>query len=166
MAATFPTGMGYEKFFVFLREPAALRCGSGGKNPFPTVSRVGSHRQAMDDLRGRGKMKLLTAVIPPNRLARVMAALDGAGMTATTVATAQASELQGERVQHRGVEHRDQRCVRLEVLVSDLDAEVAVGLLTEAGGPDPGDLILWASDVARPAMPRPLAGAGATVSHT
>lgn len=112
-------------------------------------------------------MKLLTVVIAPHRLARVTAALDSAGLTATTVATAQASGLQdGKTVHHRGVERRDQRCVRLEILVSDLNAEVAVGLLARAGGPDAGELILWASDVDCPAIPKPLVGASATISRT
>ena len=112
-------------------------------------------------------MKLLTAVIAPHRLDRVIAALDGAGMTATTVATAQAAGLQGgPRLQHRGAEYRDQRCVRLEVLVSDVNAAVAVGLLTRAGGPGPGDLIVWTSDVDRPAIPKSLADVSATTSHT
>ncbi len=112
-------------------------------------------------------MKLLTAVIAPNRLGRVTAALDGVGLRATTVATAQASWLQGgQKVQHRSVEHRDQRCVRLEILVSDLDAEVAVGLLARVGGPDPGDLIVWTSDVDRPTIPKALAGASATMSSS
>lgn len=112
-------------------------------------------------------MKLLTAVIAPNRLARVTAALDGVGLRATTVATAQASWLEGgQKVQLRGVEHRDQRCVRLEILVNDLDAEVAVGLLVRVGGPDSGDLIVWTSDVDRPTIPRVLAAASETMSRS
>ena len=121
----------------------------------------------MDDSKGETKMKLLTAVIAPHRLGRVIAALDGAGFAATTIASAQASGLQdAPRLQHRGAEYRDQRCVRLEVLVSDVNAEVAVGLLTRAGGPDPDALIVWTSDVDRPPTSRPLVGASATISHT
>ncbi len=108
-------------------------------------------------------MKLLTAVIALHRLDRVIAALHGGGLTATTVATAQASGLQGgPRLQYRGTEYRDQRCARLEVLVSDANAAVAVGLLTRAGGSDPGDLIVWLSDVDCPAFAKPLTGASAT----
>lgn len=112
-------------------------------------------------------MKLLTAVIAPHRLDRVIAALDGAGLTATTIASAQASGLQdGPRLQHRGAEYRDHRCVRLEVLVSDVDAEVTAGLLTRAAGPGPDALIVWTSDVNCPATSKPLVGASATVSRS
>ena len=117
--------------------------------------------------KGETKMKLLTAVIAPDRLDGVIAALDGAGLRATTIASAQASGLQiGPRLQHRGAEYRDQRCVRLEVLVADVNAEVAVGLLARAGGPDPDALIVWISDVDRPATSKPLVGASATFSHS
>jgi len=93
-------------------------------------------------------MKLLTAVIPTNQLQRATAALDDAGLTVTTVASAQAPGLRGRaRLWHRGSEYGDERCVRLEVLVSDVDAEAAVGLLATAGGPAPDSLIVWSSDV-------------------
>lgn len=93
-------------------------------------------------------MKLLTAVIPANELQRVTAALDDAGLTATTVASAQAPGLRGRaHLWHRGSEYRDERCVRLEVLVSDVEAGPAVGLLATPGGPVPEGLIVWSSDI-------------------
>lgn len=94
-------------------------------------------------------MKLLTAVMAPSRLERITTALDGAGLTVTTVATAQASGM-GESASQRykGVEYRDQRCVRLEVLVDDVDLERAVALVATADDQASGAIVVWVSEVA------------------
>lgn len=93
-------------------------------------------------------MKLLTAVIAPHHLQRATAALDSAGFTATTVTSAYASGLKGRPgLRYRGVEYRDQRCVRLEILVQDFDLEYAVAVLRASGDETPASSILWASDV-------------------
>lgn len=110
-------------------------------------------------------MKLLTAVIATNQLQRVTVALDDAGLTATTVASAHAPGLRGRaRLWHRGSEYSDERCVRLEILVSDADAEAAVGLLAMPGGPVPDGLIVWSSDVDDLTTPRPMGRVHATVA--
>ncbi len=103
-------------------------------------------------------MKLLTAVIAPNRLQPVTDALDGAGFPATLVATAHASRSAGATLQYRGVEHHDQRCFRLEVLVSDTDLGAAVDVLKVYGGQAQGGLTVWVSDVDELAAPQPSAG--------
>jgi len=104
-------------------------------------------------------MKLLTAVIAPNRLQPVTAALDGAGFPATVVATAQGSRLEGgPTLEYRGVEYLDQRCVRVEVLLSDPDLEAAVEVLRVSVGQAHGDLTVWASDVDELTTAAPLAG--------
>ncbi len=93
-------------------------------------------------------MKLLTAVIAPNRLPGVTAALDHAGIPATVVGTAQASRLEGgAKLEYRGVGYRDQRCVRIEILLRDPDLELAVDTLKLSGGHADGGLTVWASDV-------------------
>lgn len=80
-------------------------------------------------------------------------------MAATAVATAQASRLEGgPTLEYRGVEYRDQRCVRLEVLLLDADLEAVVGLLETSGGQAQGDLTVWSSDVDERSGRRPLAG--------
>ena len=102
-------------------------------------------------------MKLLTAIIPADQLQRVTAALDSAGTMATTVATAEAPGLKGgANLWHRGTPYRDQRCVRLEILSSDVDVEITLGLLAPSGGVAPDGLIVWSTDVddlAIPAVP-------------
>lgn len=111
-----------------------------------------------EQLRKGEKMKLLTAVIAENQLQRVTEALDGAGLMATTVASAQAPGLEGRAsLRHRGTAYRDRRCVRLEVLVSDVDAGVAVGLLATSGGPTSDGLMVWSSDVEDLAVPQSMA---------
>jgi len=101
------------------------------------------------DRRRQGEdMKLLTAVVTPNQVQRITAALDGAGLAATTVASAQASGLaSGPSLQYKGVEYRDQRCVRLEVLVSDVDLEYAVALVAPTGAGATEGVTVWAVDV-------------------
>jgi len=96
-------------------------------------------------------MKLLTAVIPAHQHQRVATALESAGLTATTVATAEAPGLKvSSGLWHRGAQYQDQRCVRLEVLVSDVDVEIVFGLLAPAGGQASDKVIAWSSDVAVP----------------
>jgi len=100
------------------------------------------------------EMKLLTALIAADQLQRVAGALDSAGITATTVASAEAPGLKGgASLTHRGSVYRDQRCVRLEMLVSDADVEIAFGLLAPSGGPASDGLIVWSSDVEDLAVP-------------
>jgi len=99
-------------------------------------------------------MKLLTAIIPGHHHQRVLAALESAGLTATTVATAEAPSLEPSRsLWHRGAQYQDQRCLRLEVLVSDVDVEIIFGLLAPTGGPISDDVIVWSSDIAVPSAP-------------
>jgi len=98
-------------------------------------------------------MKLLTAIIPANQHQRLAAALESAGITATTVATAEAPGLKPSTGWHRGAKYQDQRCVRLEVLVSDKDVDIVFGLLAPAGGRSSNEVIAWSSDVAVPSAP-------------
>ncbi len=99
-------------------------------------------------------MKLLTAIIPAHQHQRVVAALESAGLTVTTVATAEAPALKPSTgLWHRGTQYQDQRCLRLEVLVSDVDVEIVFGLLAPTGGPASDEVIVWATDVAVPSAP-------------
>jgi len=108
-------------------------------------------------------MKLLTAIIPAHQHQRVVSALESAGLTATTVASAEAPGLESSTgLWHRGAQYRDRRCVRLEVLVSDVDAQIVFGLLAPAGGLASNELTVWSSDVAVP--PAPLLTGNASMS--
>ncbi len=99
-------------------------------------------------------MKLLTAIIPAHQHRRVAAALESADLTVTTVATAEAPGLKPPTgLWHRGAQYQDQRSVRLEILVSEVDVEIVFGLLAPAGGPASNEAIVWASDVAVPSAP-------------
>ncbi len=93
-------------------------------------------------------MKLLTAVIGPDRIERVTDALKDASLPTATMASGQASGLEGGRILgYKGVTYRDQRCTRIELLVSDLDLKAAVDILRKECGEAPGALIVWASNV-------------------
>jgi len=98
-------------------------------------------------------MKLLTAITTANHHQRVAAALESTGLTATTVATAEAPGLKPSTRWHRGAKYQDRRCVRLEVLVSDEDVDIVFGLLAPAGCRASGEVIAWSSDVAVPSAP-------------
>jgi len=99
-------------------------------------------------------MKLLTAIVPAHQHQRVVAALESAGLTATTVATAEAPGLRPSRgLWHRGTQYPDQRCLRLELLVSDVDVEIVFGLLAPTGGPASDEVIVWSSDITVPSAP-------------
>jgi len=111
-------------------------------------------------------MKLLTAVIAPEHIERVTCALDDAGLTATTVATAQASGMKGGSSQkYKGVAYHDQRCVRLEVLVGDVDIDVAVAVVTTSGGAASDDVVVWVSEVVARSAAQPFAHAREVVSQ-
>ncbi len=99
-------------------------------------------------------MKLLTAIIPAHQHQRVVAALESAGLTVTTVATAEAPGLKPSTgLWHRGTQYQDQRCLRLEVLVSDVDIEIVFGLLAPTGGPAADEVVVWSSDITVPYSP-------------
>jgi len=95
-------------------------------------------------------MKLLTAIITANQHQRVAAVLESAGLTATTVAIAEAPGLKPLTRWHRGAKYDDQRCVRLEVLASDKDVDILFGLLAPPGCRASNEVIVWSSDVAVP----------------
>ncbi|MGI9022047.1 MAG: P-II family nitrogen regulator [Acidimicrobiales bacterium] len=98
-------------------------------------------------------MKLLTAVIAADRLRTVTAALDSAGLMVTTIASAEAPGVTGgATLSRRGMQYQDTRCIRLEVLVSDADAEVALGLLALEGGTAASGLV-WSAEVDGVAIP-------------
>jgi len=100
-------------------------------------------------------MKLLTAVVAPSRLKPITTALDGAGLTVTTVATAQASGMGAAANQrYKGVEYHDQRCVRLEVLIHEVDLDRAVALVLAIDDEASGDIVVWVSEVAEPSRVR------------
>ena len=92
-------------------------------------------------------MKLVTAVIAADRAYGVIAALDVAGLRATTMASTEAPWLKGRSLSHRGAQYRDKRCVRVEILVSEHDAEIAFGILAPAGEIASDEIIVWFSEV-------------------
>ena len=94
-------------------------------------------------------MKLFTAVIPHDQLQRVTEALSGAGIVTTSVASAEAPGITGQTsLLNRGTQYRDDRCVRLEVLASDLDAEIVSGVLSPAGVRGADGPVVWSTEVA------------------
>lgn len=81
-------------------------------------------------------MKLVTAVIKPFKLEDVKSALQDAGVTGMTVSEAQGFGRQGGHTEvYRGAEYRIDFVpkVRLEVVVSDSDADRVLDVLVEAG---------------------------------
>jgi nitrogen regulatory protein P-II 1 len=93
-------------------------------------------------------MKLLTAIVAPDQVERVTAALDGAGLTITTMTATQAPGVESRRrLQYKGIAYADQRCVRLEILVDDVDLEVALALVAPAAGQPAEGVIVWVSAV-------------------
>ncbi|HVF13038.1 MAG TPA: P-II family nitrogen regulator [Acidimicrobiales bacterium] len=103
-------------------------------------------------------MKLLTAIVAPDQVERVTVALDVAGLRVTTVTATQAPGMEsGRSLQYKGIAYTDQRCARIEILVDDVDLDVAVALVAPAAGQPAEGVIVWVSAVEAPTTLRPLA---------
>jgi nitrogen regulatory protein P-II 1 len=96
-------------------------------------------------------MKLITAIIKPLKLEEVKAALQSAGVTGMTVSEASGFGRQGGHTEvYRGAEYTVDLIpkVRLEVLVSDSDAESIVDVIVRVASTGSiGDGKVWTSPV-------------------
>ncbi len=97
-------------------------------------------------------MRLVTAIVKPHRLAEVKDALKGGGVQGMTVSEVQGFGRQaGHTEVYRGAEYKVDLVpkVKVEVLVTDADADRIVDLIVGAARTDSiGDGKIWVTEVA------------------
>lgn len=87
-------------------------------------------------------MQQLSVMVRRNRAAHVQRAFEQSAIGAVDVWPTRGTGLgPAPQLQHRGTFHDDDRCVRLEAVVSDAQAEAVSALIAKAC--DPQEILLW-----------------------